>query len=346
LGPPGFRRCFQAIALIATHSLLASGALASGALAPRDNPGAGFAAGTAASSRYPAWRAAAAQALSAHEDAGSLATAAALRYLLPPRYKADSAAIRAAAVDLAARASDLDPDNAAIGWLRLQLCAGTAGCDIRDPATTMRWVDADNSAVWMATLAVAQRDKDSEEVSRILQEMAQGSRFEVYRNRTVVLLFDTLKHAEAELPAGYVPSDLSRLSEVMAVAGAEIVPPFTPLLAACRESYGERRENCLKLAKLMQRADTVSAQMAGLTIEKRLSPPDSKDARAVAERRRELEWRVTAASEYDAPALPWLTNALARDRVREMRNLAREEDVDIAILRRHKIALEPPESSQ
>lgn len=332
---------------MAAHSALVSGALAAGAQAARDTPGAGFAAGTGASSRFSAWRAAAAQALSAHGDANSLATAAALRYLLPPRYKGDSAAVRAASVDLAAKASDLDPDNAAIGWLRLQLCAGTAGCDIRDPATTMRWVDADNSAVWMATLAVAQRDKDSEEVSRILQEMAQGSRFEVYRNRTVVLLFDALKHAGAELPAGYVPSDLSRLSEVMAVAGAEIVPSFTPLLTACRESYGsERREHCLKLAKLMQRADTVSAQMAGLTIEKRLWPPDSKDARAVAERRRQLEWRVTAASEYDAPALPWLTNALARDRVREMRKLAREEDVDIAILRRHKIALEPPESSQ
>jgi len=341
VGLPGFRRCLQAIALIATHSALAAGPSA------RDMSGAGLSAGTTASSRYVAWRAAAAQVLSAHADAGSLATAAALRYLLPPRYKGDSAAVRSAAVDLAVKASDLDPDNATVGWLRLQLCAGTSGCDIRDPATTMRWVDADNSAVWIATLAVAQKDKDSEEVSRILQEMAQGSRFEVYRNRTVVLLFDSLRKAGTELPPGYVPSDLSRLSEAMAVAGAEIVPPFAPLLAACRESSGgERRENCLKLAKLMQRGDTVSAQMAGLTIERRLCAPDSKDARAVAERRRELEWRVTAASEYDAPALPWLTNALARDRVREMRKLPREEDVDIAILRRHKIPIEPPEGSQ
>jgi hypothetical protein len=133
----------------------------------------------------------------------------------------------------------------------------------------------------------------------------------------------------------------------MTVAGSEVVPPFAPLLAACREpSGGERRENCLKLCKLMQRGDTVAAQMAGLTIERRLSAPDSKDARAAAERRRELQWRVTAASEYDAPALPWLTNALARDRVREMRRLPREEDVDIAILRRHKIPLEPPENAQ
>ena len=283
--------------------------------------------------------------LSTHEDAGSLAAAAALSFLGPERSKGDFAPARATAVDLAAKASDLAPDDAGIGWLRLQLCAGTAGCDIRNPATTMRWVDADNAAVWMATLAVAQKDKDPEEVSRILQEMAQGSRFDVYRNRTVVLLFDTLKKAGHELPAGYVPSDLSRLSEAMVVAGAEIVPPFAPLLAACRESSAaERRDNCLKLSKLMQRGDTVSAQIAGLTIERHLFSPDSRDAHAVAERRRTLEWRVSAASEYDAPTLPWLTNALARARVREMRSAAREEDVDIAILRRHNIPLEPPEN--
>ena len=297
------------------------------------------------SSRYSAWRSAAAQVLSTHKDANSLAAAAALSFLGPERPKGDSAPARATAVDLAAKASDLAPDDAGIGWLHLQLCAGTAGCDIRNPATTMRWVDADNSAVWMATLAVAQRDKDPEEVSRILQEMAQGTRFDIYRNRTVVLLFDTLKRAGSELPAGYVPSDLSRLSEAMAVAGAEIVPPFAPLLAACRESSAaERRENCLTLSKLMQRGDTVSVQMAGLTIERRLSSPDSRDAHAVAERRKTLEWRVSAASEYDAPTLPWLTNALARARVREMRSAPREEDVDIAILRRHNIPLEPPEN--
>jgi hypothetical protein len=310
----------------------------------------GASAGTSAaspphSSRYSAWRSAAAQVLSTHKDANSLAAAAALSFLGPERSKSDSAPARATAVDLAAKASDLAPDDAGIGWLRLQLCAGTAGCDIRNPATTMRWVDADNSAVWMATLAVAQRDKDPEEVSRILQEMAQGTRFDIYRNRTVVLLFDTLKQAGSDLPAGYVPSDLSRLSEAMAVAGAEIVPPFAPLLAACRESSAaERRENCLTLSKLMQRGDTVSVQMAGLTIERRLSSPDSRDAHAVAERRRTLEWRVSAASEYDAPTLPWLTNALARARVREMRSAPREEDVDIAILRRHNIPLEPPEN--
>jgi hypothetical protein len=304
-------------------------------------------AGPPSSARYSTWRAAAALTLSSRGDANSLATAAALSFLGSPRGRGDAAAARSAAVELASKASDLDPDSPGIGWLHLQMCAATQGCDIRNAATTMRWVDADNSAVWMATLAAAQRDRDAEEVTRILQEMAQGSRFDIYRSRTVVLLFETLRRVRDQLPKGYVPSDLSRLSEALTLAGAEIVPPFAPVLAACRDYPGtDRREYCLKISKLMQHGDAISVQMAGFTIEKRLWPQDSREARMVAERRRTLEWRVSAASEYDTPALPWLANALARARVREMHTASREEDVDIAIFRRHKIPLEPPENFQ
>jgi hypothetical protein len=317
---------WQALALMSMYPLFAFGMSS----APRPLP-------ASAAGKYPAWRAAAAQILIARGDANSLATAAALSF-------ADSAAAKSAAVDLAAKASELDPENPSIGWLRLQLCSNTPGCDIREAATTLRWVDADNGAVWMPTLSIAQRDKDPTEIDRVLQDMAQGSRFDVYRNRTVVLLFDTLKKAGTQLPANYVSSDLSRLSEAMAVADAEIMPPFTALLNACRESAGpERRESCLKLSRTMQHGDTVAAQMAGFSIERRLSPPDGKEARAVAERRRVLEWRVSAASQYDVPVLPWLKNALARRRVAQMRATPREEDVDIAILRKRKMPLEPPE---
>jgi len=227
----------------------------------------------------------------------------------------------------------------------LELCAATVGCDIREAATTMRWVDADNGAVWMATLAAAQKDGDTVEVDRVLQDMARGSRFDLYFNRTVVIVFDALRQVAAALPAGYVPSDLSRLSEAMAITGAEIVPPFAPLLAACRESStAERRENCLKLSKAMQHGDAVVTQMAGFTLERRLSAPDGKAARSIAERRRVLEWRIATASRSDVPRFPWSTNALARARVAQMRAAPREEDVDIAILRKRKLPLEPPEA--
>jgi hypothetical protein len=301
----------------------------------------------AAADRYPAWRAAAAQVLIGRGDANSLAAAAALSFVGPPqKLKADSAAAKSAAVELAARASELEPDNPSIAWLRLELCAATAGCDIREAATTMRWVDADNGAVWMATLAAAQKDRDTVEVDRVLQDMARGSRFDLYFNRTVVILFDALRQVAAGLPTGYVPSDLSRLSEAMAITGAEIVPPFGPLLAACRESStAERRENCLTLSKAMQHGDAVVTQMAGFTLERRLSGPDGKAARSIAERRRVLEWRIATASRSDVPLFPWSTNALARARIAQMRAAPREEDVDIAILRKRKLPLEPPEAS-
>ncbi|MGO9514007.1 MAG: hypothetical protein ACLP2F_10245 [Steroidobacteraceae bacterium] len=326
------KRCLQALALVSPHSALA---LALGtAHIPASVP-----------EKYQMWRAAAAQVLTGRGDADSLATAAALSFVGPAtRPKTDSATLKSAAVELAAKASELDPENPSIGWLRLQLCANTPGCDVRDAATTMRWVDADNGAAWLPTLATAQKDKDSMEVDRILADMAQGVRFDLYWNRTVVLLFDTLKRAGSALPPKYLPSDSARLNEAMGVAGSEIIPPFAPLLNACRDSAGtERRESCLKLSRVMQRADTVVAQMAGFSIERRLSPPDSKEARSIAEHRRVLEWRVSAASQFDVPILPWLKSARARARIAQMRTMHREEDVDVAILREHRMPLEPPE---
>jgi hypothetical protein len=328
------KRCWQALALAMAHSALAfAGSAAHGSVA------------APAGDKYQTWRAAAAQTLIGRGDANSTATAAALRFTGPAtRVKADSAAPRSAAVELAVRASELDPENPTIAWLRLQLCAGSPGCDIRDAATTMRWVDADNGAAWIPTLAGAQKERDAMEVDRILADMAQGARFDLYWNRTVVLLFDALKKAGSGLPAGYLPSDLARLLEAMDLASSETIPSLTPLLNACREAAGaERREMCLRVSKIMQRGDTVIAQMAGFSIEKRLSSPDSKEGRAVAEHRRILEWRVSKANQFGMPMLPWLRNSRARARVVQMRAMPREEDVDIAILRGRKLPLEPPE---
>jgi hypothetical protein len=315
------KRCLQTLALMSAHSALAFSPSGAHGSAPAAN-------------KYQTWRAAAAQILIARGDASSLATAAALSLV----------SHKPAAVELAVRANELDPENPGIAWMRLQICANTPGCDIRDAATTMRWVDAENSAAWIPTLAVAAKDKDPMEIARVLADMAQGVRFDVYWNRTVVLLFDALKKVRGTLPANYVPSDLARLSEAVLVAGATIMPPFAPLQNACRDSLGtERQGTCLKVSKIMQRGDTVPAQMAGFSLERRLVPPDSKEARIVAERRRVLEWRVSTANLFNEPILPWLRNARARAQVARMRAIPREEDVDIAILREHRMPIEPPE---
>jgi hypothetical protein len=290
-------------------------------------------------------RADAARALAGHSDSASLATAAALTFVGPAsRSKADMGRAAAAAVDLAAKASELAPDNPAIGWLRLHLCAQAPGCDVREAATTMRWVDAENAAAWLPTLAAAQKDRDAIQVDRVLMEMGQGRRFDLYKNRTTVMMFDALKRARAQLPAGYGASDLSRLTESMGVANAAVMPSFSPVINACRESAtGERRDACLKLSKTMQHADVVMTQLVGFAIEKRLMAADAHEQRVLAERRRVLEWRESSANISDTPLLPWLRNARARSRLAKMRAMPREEDVFTALVREHGMPLDPPE---
>ena len=293
---------------------------------------------------YAAWTVKAAQVLVARADANSLATAAALRAAGSPP-KADSSKSDPGALELAARAGELAPQSAAIGWLRLQLCAHSTACDIRDTATVMRWVDPDNGAAWLPTLAAAQRDRDTTEVDRVLADMARTNRFDLYWNRIVVLMCDALDAVRNELPGGYAASDSARYATVSGAAAGEVIPPFAPLTDACRESISlpERRELCLELSKTMQRSDTIAAQLAGFSIERRLLGPESKEARAIAEKKHVLEWRAAAADKVDRPLLPWTKNARSRARIMEMRARPREEDVCIATLRAHKMPLDPPE---
>jgi hypothetical protein len=270
-------------------------------------------------------------------DADSLAAAAALSF----RYN-----ISPDAIELAVGAGELAPQDPVIGWLHLQLCVETPTCDFRDVATVLRWIDADNGASWLPILAAAYKDGDRTEVDRIIADMAQTKRFDVYWNPLVVLLADALYRARGDLPRGFAASDSARYELANGIA-AQLLPPFASLLDSCRGAGmgPERREACLKLSRIMQHGDVVAAQMAGFGIEKRLLAADSKEGRAASERRRLLQWRMTAAANVDT-SLPWLKNVRARKRLAQMRMKPREEDVDLAILREHRMATEPPEGQR
>ncbi len=250
------------------------------------------------------------------------------------------------ALDLAASAAGLAPADPAIAWIRVRLCATEPGCDNREAATAMRWLDPDNAAAWLPTLAAAHKDHDAVEVDRVLADMAQGARFDIYWNRIIVLLYDQLRAIAAELPKGVVDSDDSRFTYAVAIASAGIVPNFQAVIDTCRESGAEpaRRESCLRVAKNLQMGDTVIAQVIGLNLEKRFVAADGREAHALAERRRVLEWRGSAAGKFDMSVLPWRRNAHARWRVARMRALRREQDVVEAILRELGSSVDPPES--
>jgi hypothetical protein len=180
----------------------------------------------------------------------------------------------------------------------------------------------------------------------VLADMARGTRFDLYYNQIMVMMFDALSGVRHQLPGGVMASDTARLTALAGVANAEIVPAFSSLIDACREARAgsERREDCVKLAKIMQRGDTVIVQMVGFGVERRLIPADSKEARSLAERRHLLEWRMSAAGKLDYSILPWTQSSRTRTRLAAMRSRPREEDVCIALLREHKMALEPAES--
>lgn len=294
--------------------------------------------------KYQHWRNEAVRVLAARSEANSVATAAALSFT--NSYAGPTAA--PTALQLIARASDMAPGSAAIGWLRLQLCASTPSCDSRDAAFVLRWVDPDNAAAWLAQLALAHKDKDSTEVERVLGAMVRAARFDLYYNQLMVMMFDALNGVRRELPGGVVASDTAKLSALARVANAEIIPAFSPLIDACREAgaASERREDCRRLAKIMQRGDTVIVQMVGFGVERRLIPAGSKEAKSLAERKHLLEWRLSAATKLDSSILPWTQSSRTHTRLAEMRLRPREEDVCIALLREHKMALEPAESQR
>src|SRR6201996_146835 len=295
-----------------------------------------------AADRYYAWRSEAVRALSARSDANSVATAAALSFT--NSFASPPAA--GTSLQLIARAGDLAPENAAIAWLHLQLCANTPSCESREAAIVLRWVDPDNGAAWLDQLSTAHKDKDNIEVDRVLADMARGTRFDLYYNQIMVMMFDALNGVRRELPGGVMASDTEKLIALAGVVNAEIIPAFSPLIDSCRESAAgsERRADCLKLSKIMQKGDTVIVQMVGFGIERRLIPADSKEARSLAERKHLLEWRLSAASKLDSAILPWTQSSRTHTRLAEMRLRPREEDVCIALLREHKMALEPAES--
>jgi hypothetical protein len=267
------------------------------------------------------WKISASVVLAARGDANSLATAA----MLSP----------AGGPELAWRASVLAPDSVPIAWVRLRLCAITPGCDFRDAATAMRWVAADNPAAWLPTLNQAYKEGDTVEIERVLFDMSQGKHFDVYAMPVAVLMFDALSAAEKSLPKTFAASEDSRLSLVLGVSAAKLVPSFASLEEICRDSTPgtERREACVKIAHKLQRSDTVHGELAGIIIEKHAVAPESKEALALTERRRVLESLESLAAKFDTPLLPWSKSAHARWHLDQMRALPREQDVLLAILR-------------
>ena len=300
-----------------------------------------FATQAAAPTRnHDAWTVDAVRTLVVRGDARSLATAAMLVQTANRPEGIDGLH----GIDLAERAALASPGDRAIGWIRFRVCELTPGCDVPGAATTLRWTDADNAAPWLSTLAAAMKDKDDQAQDRALAGLSEGKRFYLYWNPAAVLVFDAYKAVGITGPRGGATSDHARLDLAAALSASIVVPAFRPLMDACRETQGRqrRREFCIKIAGLLQRADAVSSQLEGYAIQRRLYAPDSKEARSATDHQKNLESRKATAGKFETAFLPWFNNRLALHRLALMRQFPREEDVLNAVLREHHINGETP----
>jgi len=286
------------------------------------------------------------EALAAQSDSASLATGALLANVPAESVDASTAQwLAQRKLELAAHASLAAPANPIYAWIYLQLCRQTSGCDVGQGARSLREVDADNAAGWLTDLVEAQHRGDASALELTLQRMAAATRFDEYWVPVAVSVDAALSGDSTALPRPRPQqSAFELLATSIALANATIYPPFRELFDACTQpAPAPRHAYCLRLARTMERADTVLIQGFGFRLERGLLAPDSDEAADAARRQRVFEWRRSQ-TPNDQGRGSWSMNRLARHRLALMQQYSHEDDVMIALLKERRIALEPPAS--
>lgn len=274
-------------------------ALALGAVlvaAPATEPESQFQAGMtnrAESRREQARRRELAVQLAERGDAESLATAAMILETLNDR---------TAALEHVRRAAQAAPERADLAWLELNLCVETPSCSSGRPAERLAALDPQNGYAYLHELPTAP-GAQAAEVTAALLTISQAERFDIYWPQLAISTHDALARSER---ADSQRSDArySTLVEALGLIAATGLPSrFQQLLSACRGEAIEdstRRDQCLRIARALQRGDTLLSESIGLAVEQKLWPADSREAAAIEARRRELRQRQEALSKLEA----------------------------------------------
>jgi len=268
--------------------------------------------------------------------ADALATASLLRAF---GAKADNQTLQ-----LARQASGLAPARADLVWLAARLCANAAGCDPAIDEAQLQKIDPENGTAWLGTLARARAGSNEEAVNVALRRLASAQRLDLYFNSLVVATAHALTAARGTKDR---PDDSMSLGhaavEMAGILAGVVLPPFQPLATSCSGrslKIAGRNDLCRGVAQVFERGDTFLANRMGLSIEQRLWPPDSQEGRAVAVRRRTLQYRFETWTRVSMdPSKP---SILPDDYLDVLQEHEREQDVAIVYLRRAGVPLEPP----
>lgn len=217
--------------------------------------------------------------LQARADADSLAAAALLRRLSDGD----------AALVLAEQALEADPNRPDLLWLTIRLCADRTGCSPVKWERRLLDVDRKNGAPYLENLILASAAGDEPASQSVLDGVAQSERLELYWVRLLV------RGTRAVVQTGTMPLAAAETSILGALS--VLVPPFQALTRHCEDSTLAdplNRDRCQRLAAVLQRGDTVVAEMIGVEIAQRAWPEGSEGRLAADKARRVHDHRVAA----------------------------------------------------
>lgn len=212
------------------------------------------------------------------------------------------------APDLAARATAAAPDRADLAFQQLLLCYQQPSCKPEPLEAQLRVLDPSNGVTWLFALGRATRANDAASAPLALEGLAQAQRVDLYWTKLVSRMTASIAgHAGYDQSAAFVA--------VVGIDAAMAIPPLQPVSRSCSRTAiadGEVLARCRRIAAALEHADSILLESYGNHLAASLWPQDSAEGKAVAARRRVLDYQVELWSlKQEALNSPKATRTLA-----------------------------------
>lgn len=260
--------------------------------------------------------------------ADSLATASLLAHLVEPRRESDK---KPDSTALIRRATALAPSRPELLWLLLRDCQMSRCTEESSIVERLQAADPANGVSLLPALGESLTGPP-EATTRLIAQIGAAKALNLYWNRSLVMLFDSMTHGAHSPPATAITHDADdRLTHAAGVLAAIDVPPFKPITAACASDQlheAGRRAACEALMRRLDASDSIIAQSLSVSVQLKWWPPGGAEAEALHARRLQQEYLVQAAGRIRKGRV----DADAELRVAAMRGAGTEESADRAVL--------------
>lgn len=244
------------------------------------------------------------------------------------------------------RASRADDAGAPVTWAQLADCDAKAGsCPNAEALAKLQTQAPDNAAVWMMKLGRDEAEGKSDAVRKDLSQAAQAKNYDDYLGSSLKALASSVSQLPPP-PDTFDPLSGSgnagvQLVIVYGLGATQPLPAFqtTAKVCAAGKDDAATRDDCLKLAKVLEWGSSPLGRSLGLHLRETLSPDDlqQEDARHA---RVNLVWQMQNFAQLNMRAQG--DKAMAQKLLMLARTGGTEMSVVLAALRTYGIPAEAP----